>query len=83
MEVSEMRPMTERDIELKREYAEIRLQTYTKELKRQKLHMELYSSKEYLEEFGGYDMQECALRMRDINGEIGSLEQELKRYKES
>ena len=39
--------------------------------------MELYSSKEYLEEFGGYDMQECALRMRDINGEIGSLEHEV------
>jgi hypothetical protein len=83
MEVSEMRPMTEEDMKLKREYAEMRLQAYIKELKRQKLHMELYSSKEYLQEFGGYDMQECALRMRDLNGEIDSLEHELKRYKES
>ena len=78
-----MRPMTEKDMKLKHEYAEMRLQAYTKELKRQKLHMELYSSKEYLEEFGGFDMQQCALRIRDLNGEINSLELELNRYKES
>ena len=78
-----MRPMTEKDMRLKREYAEMRLQAYTKELKRQKLHMELYSSKEYLEEFGGFDMQQCALRIRDLNGEINGLELELNRYEES
>ena len=78
-----MRPMTEKDMILKREYAEMSLQTYTKELKRQKLHMELYSSKEYLEEFGSFDMQQCVLRIRDLNGEINSLEHELNRYKES
>ena len=78
-----MRPMTEKDMKIKREYAEMRLQAYTKELKRQKRHMELYSSKEYLEEFGGYEMQECALRIRDLNGEIDSLEHECERYKES
>lgn len=78
-----MRPITEKDMKLKREYAEMRLQAYTKELKRQKLHMELYSSKEYLEEFGGFDMQQCALRIRDLNGKINSLELELNRYKES
>ena len=78
-----MRPMTEKDMKIKREYAEMRLQAYTKELKRQKRHMELYSSKEYLEEFGGYEMQECALRIRDLNGEIDSLKHECERYKES
>lgn len=78
-----MRPMTEKDMKLKREFAEMRLQAYTKELKRQKLHMELYSSKEYLEEFGGFDMQQCVLRIRNLNGEINSLELELNRRKES
>lgn len=78
-----MRPMTEKDMKLKREYAEMRLQAYTKELKRQKMHMKLYSSKEYLEEFGGFDMQQCALHIRDLNGEIKGLKLELSRYNES